>query len=147
MRLVVQRVRKASVSVDDREVTSIGPGLLVLVGFSAQESVSNVHSARAVKRIIQLRIFDDPQGRLNRSLQEVQGELLLIPQVTLTVSLQKGTRPSFHTCAPPETAKTLFEAFLKTAQDAYPRTSAGAFRAHMAVSLENDGPVTLVLDF
>jgi len=146
MRLVIQRVRRASVAADEREVAAIGPGLLVLMGFAANEESTAHRFGRVVQRLIHLRLFDDVKARLNRSLQEVHGELLLIPQITLTASLTKGTRPSFHTCAPPEAARALFEAFVHVAKTIYPRTSTGEFQTHMVVSLENDGPVTIVLD-
>ena len=149
MKVVVQRVRRASVTVDgsgetSREVASIGQGLVALVGFAAQEGLEG--SARMAQRLLHLRIFDDEAGRLNRSLEDVQGELLLIPQVTLTTSLQKGTRPSFHTAAGPEAAQPLFEALVAAVRTRYPRVQAGVFQAHMVVRLENDGPVTFVLE-
>ena len=144
MRIVIQRVRKATVSVDGREIAQIGHGLLALVGFSAEEPPDGF--ARMAQRIVKLRIFDDEQGRLNRSLQETNGELLLVPQITLTASLAKGTRPSFHTAAAPEAARSLFEQFVQAATSHYPQTRSGVFQAHMVVSLENDGPVTFVID-
>jgi D-tyrosyl-tRNA(Tyr) deacylase len=97
------------------------------------------------KRLVSLRVFDDGEGRLNRSVQDVQGELLLVPQITLSASLSKGTRPSFHTAAPPEAARELFERFVLAVRTVYPRVSTGLFQAHMVVRLENDGPVTFVL--
>jgi D-tyrosyl-tRNA(Tyr) deacylase len=97
------------------------------------------------QQIVKLRIFDDTVGRLNRSLQDVQGELLLIPQITLTASLAKGTCPSFHTAASPESARVLFETLVQEARDIYPRVLTGVFQSHMVVNLENDGPVTFVL--
>ena len=145
MRIVIQRVRRASVEVDGREVASIGAGLLALVGFAAGERPEG-QFARMAERLLNLRIFDDPQGRLNRSLQDVGGELLLIPQITLTASLEKGTRPSFHTAAAPEEARHLFEAFSSATRTLHPRMAAGVFQARMVVNLENDGPVTFVLD-
>ena len=144
MRVVVQRVRSASVTVDGREVARIGPGLLALVGFSAQEPVAE-QLPRMAQRLIKLRIFDDMEGRLNCSLQDIQGDLLLIPQITLTASLERGARPSFHTAAPPTAAKDLFDRFVVEARFVFPRVLAGPFQAHMIVNLENDGPVTFVL--
>lgn len=145
MRIVIQRVRRATVTVDGREVARIGPGLLALVGFSARDQTAGVAASRLAQRLVTLRIFDDEAGRLNRSLQELQGELLLVPQITLTASLAKGTRPSFHTAAAPETARQLFEAFIEALRAIYPKVSTGEFQAHMVVSLENDGPVTFLL--
>ena len=101
---------------------------------------------RIAHRILTLRIFDDDAGRLNRSLQDVQGELLVIPQITLTASLTTGTRPSFHTAAPPEVAKVLYEALVSAIRAIYPSVTVGVFQTEMVVALENDGPVTFVLD-
>jgi D-tyrosyl-tRNA(Tyr) deacylase len=130
---------------DGREVAAIGPGLVALVGFSAGET-AGPQLERLARRLVQLRIFDDAQGRLNRSLQDVQGELLLIPQITLTASLESGNRPSFHTAAPAAAAGELFASFVKAVRTISPKVQAGVFQAHMIVSLENDGPVTFVLD-
>jgi len=145
MRVVIQRVRSASVSVDGREVARIGQGAVALVGFSADEAVAQQAAHRMAQRLLSLRLFDDASGRLNRSLTDVGGELLLIPQVTLTASLEKGTRPSFHTAAPPERAKPLFETLAASARGLYSKVATGAFQAHMVVALEHDGPVTFVL--
>jgi len=144
MRAVIQRVRSASVAVDGREVVRIGPGLLVLVGFSVRERPDA--AARLAERIVALRIFNDEHGRLNRSLKEAQGDLLLIPQITLTASLTKGARPSFQAAAAPEVARGLFEALVRQVNAIYPKVSSGVFQSHMVVSLENDGPVTFVLE-
>ena len=145
MRLVVQRVRKASVETNGREVAAIGPGLLALAGFSASGE-SPERLARMAHRLVTLRAFDDASGRINRSLQDVQGELLIVPQFTLTASLDKGARPSFHTAAPPDTARQLFDQFLQAAQALHAATRAGIFQASMLVRLENDGPVTFILE-
>ena len=145
MRIVIQRVRRATVTVDGREVAGIGPGLLALVGFSAQDASVSPKAVRLARRLVTMRIFDDAEGRLNRSLQDVQGELLLVPQITLTASLAKGTRPSFHTAATPEIARPLFDALIEELRAIYPRVSIGEFQARMVVSLENDGPVTFLL--
>jgi D-tyrosyl-tRNA(Tyr) deacylase len=155
MRVVVQRVRSASVWVVEepsaeaveptgREVARIGTGLAVLVGFAAQERPEG--GVRLIDRLLKLRVFDDANGRLNRSLPDVTGELLLVPQVTLTASLDKGHRPSFHTAAAPETARVLFEQLLQTARARYAKVAAGIFQARMMLRVEHDGPVTLVLD-
>ena len=145
MRIVIQRVRRASVAVDGREVASIGTGLLALVGFASHERPGS-EFVRMAERLVSLRIFDDPQGRLNRSLQDVGGELLLIPQITLTASFEQGARPSFHTAAAPEDARQFFETFTAAVRARYPRVAVGMFQSHMLISLENDGPVTVVLD-
>ena len=144
MRIVLQRVRSASVSVDGREVARIGQGLLALVGFSAQETAPPL--ARMAERLVSLRLFDDGTGRLNRSLKDIHGELLLVPQVTLTASVAKGTRPSFHTAAPAELARLLFARFVTDVQRIHPQVRMGQFQSHMVVALENDGPVTIILE-
>ena len=152
MRIVLQRVRKASVTVEGpedgagREVASIGPGLVALVGFSAKEADVEAQLPRLAKKLVQMRIFDDGSGRMNRSVADIDGEILLIPEVTLTTTLQKGTRPSFHTAAKPETARSLFDRFTQAVRATYPRVHYGPFQVHMVISLENDGPVTFVLD-
>lgn len=144
MRAVIQRVRRASVELDGVEATSIGSGLLVLIGFSAQGASNQL--AQMAHRIVNLRVFDDASGRLNRSLSEVAGELLVIPQVTLTARLAKGTRPSFHTAAAATDAHRLFDEFIQRLRSIYPRVKTGVFQAQMVVHLDNDGPVTMVLD-
>ena len=146
MRVVLQRVRNASVTVGGREVAQIGQGLLALAGFSATDLTGEPGFERMAKRILGLRIFDDANGRLNLSLDEINGGLLLVSQVTLTASLTKGSRPSFHTAAPVEAARILFETFAQTVNRLFPRVQTGRFQAHMVVALENDGPVTFVLD-
>ena len=144
MRAVVQRVRSASVTVDGRETARIGPGLLVLAGFAPQDTPQVL--SRMASRLVCLRIFDDEAGRLNRSLKDIAGELLLIPQVTLTSSLAKGTRPSFHTAAAPDAARERFDGFVQAVKSLHPHVVTGVFQAHMLVRLENEGPVTFVLD-
>jgi len=150
MRTVIQRVRSASVLVCDapehpgREVATITRGVLALVGFSATERPQALE--RMANRILALRLFNDAEGRLNRSLQDVAADLLVVPQVTLTTSLAKGARPSFHTAAPPAAAQHLFESFVRLLKARHPTVQTGVFQAHMLVRLENDGPVTFVLD-
>jgi D-tyrosyl-tRNA(Tyr) deacylase len=145
IRAVVQRVREASVSVDGREVAAIGVGLLVLAGLSVRGADAASLAAFA-RKLCGLRIFDDAEGRLNRSVADVDGEILLVPQITLTASLEKGTRPSFHTAAAPDLAEPLFAALLHEVARQHAKTKAGVFRADMVVRLENDGPVTFVLE-
>ncbi len=145
MRLVIQRVRKAAVRVDGRDVAAIGPGLAVLVGFAAGDLPGPALEHMA-ERLLGLRVFDDDQGRLNRSVREVAGEVLLIPQVTLTATLAKGTRPSFDTAAPAAKARELFGLLVQHVRARHGKVAEGVFQAHMVVNLENEGPVTLVLD-
>ena len=144
MRLVIQRVRSASVEVAGRHVASIGSGLVALVGFAAQENPAQL--GRMARRLISLRMFDDERGRLNRSVAEISGSVLLIPQITLTASLDKGTRPSFHTAAAPQIALERFEAFVQDVRAVHPQVHAGVFQAQMIVHLSNDCPVTFILD-
>jgi D-tyrosyl-tRNA(Tyr) deacylase len=145
MRAVVQRVRSASVHVDGREAAAIGPGLLALVGFSASDTPDTAPLAQMAHRLAGLRIFDDDRGRMGRTVAEIAGEILLIPQVTLTARLD-GSRPTFHTAAPAEQARQLFDAYVREVRAHHPRVTAGVFQASMLVRLENDGPVTFVLE-
>lgn len=144
MRLVIQRVREATVEVDHKEVVHIGPGLVVFVGFTAHEEPTNF--PRIAEALVRLRIFDDDAGRLNRSLTDAGGEVLVVPEITLVASLAKGYRPSFDVAAGSQKARDLFEAFVRSLQAIHPNVSAGIFQAHMVVHLANDGPVTFVID-
>ncbi|MFM8592097.1 MAG: D-aminoacyl-tRNA deacylase [Sphingomonadales bacterium] len=145
MRAVVQRVSEASVSIDGSVHAAIGPGLLVLLGIEAADNPEDIEWL--CTKIVQLRIFNDEQGQLNRSLQEIEGELLLISQFTLQASTKKGNRPSFSKAARPEQANLLYEqmiAQLRTLLGS--RLKTGVFGADMKVSLINDGPVTIWFD-
>ena len=145
MRTVIQRVSRASVSVDGRVVGEIRTGLLVLIGIHQNDTeVDAVCLAEKVKR---LRIFPDEAGQMNRSVADVGGELLVISQFTLHADTSKGTRPSFNNAAKPEKAVPLYESFVRLLEASLGRTvQTGRFGAQMVVSLINDGPVTLVLD-
>jgi D-tyrosyl-tRNA(Tyr) deacylase len=143
MRLVVQRVQEASVAVGDREVAAIGRGALVLAGFARRDAAAALPTA--VDALLRLRLFDDAAGRLSRSLQDVDGELLLVSQVTLVCGWPGG-RPSFDPAAPADAARALFEEFVRVARAKHPKTQAGVFQAHMTVRLINDGPVTVILE-
>jgi D-tyrosyl-tRNA(Tyr) deacylase len=140
---VVQRVREAAVTVAGEEVGRIGPGLLVLLGVSRDDQ--GPEAAALAARIVHLRIFEDAAGKLNRSLLEVEGELLAVSQFTLLGDCRKGRRPSFVAAAPPERADALYRDFVAAVRAAGVTAATGRFRAHMAVSLVNDGPVTLIL--
>ncbi len=146
MRLVVQRVLEASVTVGADRVAAIGQGLLVLVGFAATDTASKTGLQRMARRLTALRVFDDAEGRLNRSLSDIGGELLLVPQITLTASVEGGNRPSFHTAAAPAEAEGLFAAFVTEVRAKIPAMKTGVFRAQMQVALVNDGPVTILLE-
>jgi len=145
MRTVVQRVLSASVTVDGRVVGEIGHGLLVLLGVEPADTPEDIEWL-AVK-LVQLRIFDDAAGVMNRSLTDVDGGILLISQFTLHASTRKGTRPSWHRAAKPEVAVPLYEAFHRRLHELMNKpVPTGVFGAEMKVALVNDGPVTLIVD-
>ena len=144
MRAVVQRVRKASVAVGGVEIAEIGSGLLVLVGISRQDTREDLEWM--AKKIVELRIFDDSDGRLNLSLLETGGELLLVSQFTLYGDCRKGRRPSYTEAAAPAEAQKLYGEFVEIAKRWLPSVRSGQFQAMMDVSLTNAGPVTLILD-
>ena len=139
MRALVQRVREAAVSVDDDEVSRIGRGLLVLVGVRVGDGLEQAD--RIAAKLERLRVFEDAEGKMNLSVREVEGELLVVSQFTLYGDARKGNRPSFVDAAPPEQAEALYER-VRDALDA----KGGVFGARMSVSLVNDGPVTLLLE-
>ena len=145
MRVVVQRVRSAAVTVADRPVGTIGPGLLVLAGVARNDTVATMTKAAA--KIVRLRLFPDEADRMNRSVVETGGDILAVSQFTLLADCRKGTRPSFNDAAPPDLARPLFGHFVRELATALGRpVPTGEFGALMQVSLVNDGPVTLVLD-
>ncbi len=144
MLAVIQRVAYASVSVDDQCIAKIGQGLLVFVGIAKGDTHSDVQFM--VDKIPQLRIFGDSTGRMNHSLQDIQGELLLVSQFTLLANMAKGRRPSFDAAAPPTEARPLYQMMLDQFQAIGLAIQSGRFGASMAINLENDGPVTLFLD-
>jgi D-tyrosyl-tRNA(Tyr) deacylase len=137
MRALVQRVTRAAVSVDGDQLSSIGPGLLVLLGVADQDNDAEVD--RLADKVRALRIFDDPDGRMNEPLGD--REVLCVSQFTLLGDVRRGNRPSFTAAAPPERARPLYERFCERLD-----ARRGAFGARMAVELVNDGPVTLMLD-
>ncbi|HEY4299459.1 MAG TPA: D-aminoacyl-tRNA deacylase [Candidatus Didemnitutus sp.] len=145
MRLVVQRVLSASVTIDGIVGSAIGPGLLVLAGIAVGDTEAD--GAWLAEKMVKLRIFPDDDGRMNRSVVEVGGGILAISQFTLHASTRKGTRPSFNAAASPEVAEPLYETFVAQLTSALGHPVAtGRFGADMKVALVNDGPVTLVLD-
>lgn len=144
MRVVIQRVNRASVTVDGEVVASIGEGLLLLVGVADGDDEEAVRKL-AVK-CTEMRIFADEGGRFNRSLVDVGGEALVVSQFTLIADVRKGRRPSFVGAAAPEVAEPLVEAFAEAMRKAGVRTQTGRFGARMDVELVNDGPVTIVVD-
>jgi len=145
MRVVLQRASEASVTMSGKVAGSIGPGLVVLAAFEEADTAEDIQWMSG--KIARLRVFNDEQGRMNRSLQEISGELLIVSQFTLYASTKKGNRPSYMRSAKPEMAIPLYEQFVRQAtQDLGRAVQTGEFGAHMEVRLVNDGPVTLLLD-
>lgn len=143
MLALVQRVAQARVVVDDRVVGEIGAGLLVFV--CAEPADTDAHAQRLVDKLLKLRIFGDGAGRMNRSVRDVGGALMVVSQFTLAADTSGGNRPSFTGAAPPEPGRRLYERVLELARAAHPRVAAGEFGAAMQVHLVNDGPVTIPL--
>jgi D-aminoacyl-tRNA deacylase len=141
MLAVVQRVREAKVVVEGRTIGQIGHGLLVLV--CAERGDTEALGAKLLAKLLKLRIFGDDAGKMNRSVQDVQGGLLLVSQFTLAADLAGGNRPSFTNAAPPDEGRRLYEAFVAQARAAHPVVQTGEFAADMQVHLVNDGPVTI----
>jgi D-tyrosyl-tRNA(Tyr) deacylase len=140
---LIQRVNEAEVRVGGERVATIGRGVLALIGVQRGDSAET--GARLLERILSYRVFPDAAGRMNVSLREVGGGLMLVPQFTLAADTGKGTRAGFSTAAAPQEAQRLFADLLGRAQAAYAPVSAGVFGAYMQVSLVNDGPVTFLL--
>jgi len=144
VRIIIQRVSEASVSVDDQIVGRIGAGLCILVGIGKDDDTTK--SVALADKVKNLRIFADELGKMNRSVAAVGGEILAISQFTLYADCHKGNRPSFTDAAPPAMAEELYEVFTQQLRQAGITVVAGRFHAHMRVALVNDGPVTLVLE-
>jgi D-tyrosyl-tRNA(Tyr) deacylase len=145
MRAVIQRVERADVAIDGRSVAAIGPGLAVLVGVETGDAVADADWL--AEKIVRMRIFADAEGRMNRSVQDAAGDVLVVSQFTLHASTQKGNRPSFLAAARPEEAVPLYERFIAAVEAALDRpVPRGVFGADMRVSLVNDGPVTILVD-
>jgi D-tyrosyl-tRNA(Tyr) deacylase len=144
MRAVVQRVSRASVSVDGGVVGEIGLGLLVLLGVGEADAEADV--IYLAEKICGLRIFEDKDGKMNRSVQEVGGSVLAVSQFTLYGDVRKGKRPSFDAAARPEKARELYELFVSRIREAGLLCETGRFQAMMSVELVNEGPVTILLD-
>jgi D-tyrosyl-tRNA(Tyr) deacylase len=144
MKALIQRVSKASVAVDGREVARIGGGLVVLVGVAVGDSRDDI--GYLVAKIVNLRIFADEAGKFNLSALDVKAELLLVSQFTLLADTRRGRRPSFTAAAPPDRAGTLFEEVVSQARASGLTVQTGRFQQHMQVAIHNDGPVTIMLD-
>ena len=141
---LLQRVSDANVTVDGNRVASIGAGLLVLVGVRPADDEPS--ALRLLDRVLRYRVFADEAGKMNLSLAQIHGELLLVPQFTLAADTAKGLRLGFSSAAPPEQGRRLFDAFVAAARSRHGRVETGVFGAHMQVSLTNDGPVTVWLE-
>ena len=144
MRALAQRVSRASVSVGGQTVGEIGAGLLLLLGFSDDDTDDDV--AYIVGKAVNLRIFADDEGRFNRSALDTEAELLLVSQFTLYADTRRGRRPSFSRAAPPEQAESMFARAVEQFRQSGLRVQTGVFQAHMVVESANDGPVTIMLD-
>jgi D-tyrosyl-tRNA(Tyr) deacylase len=144
VRVVVQRVTQASVTVDGAVVGQIGPGLLVLVGFRPGDGEAELDWMAT--KLVGLRLFEDAAGKMNLAVPEIGGELLLVPQFTLYGDCRKGRRPGFSEALAPEQATVLFDCFCDRVAQAGRPVARGVFGAHMQVALLNDGPVTLIID-
>ena len=144
MRAVIQRVKSASVTVDGEIVGDIGPGLLILLGVTHTDN--DVDIEKFCRKIVELRIFPDDQKPMNRSVQDIGGELLIVSQFTLYAGCRKGRRPDFMEAAEPRMAEEIYEEVIENLSMYGLRLDTGQFGAHMDVSLVNDGPVTIILD-
>jgi len=144
MRAVVQRVKEARVDVDAREVGRIGKGLAILIGIAKDDKEGDIEYL--VEKVTGLRIFEDKEGKMNLSVIDVKGEILVVSQFTLYGDCRKGRRPSFDQAAPPEVAEKLYNLFVKKIRERGIRVEIGRFRALMDVHLVNWGPVTILLD-
>jgi D-aminoacyl-tRNA deacylase len=140
---LLQRVSEASVTADGEIIGAIEQGLMVLVGVEKNDTEAQAN--RLLKRLLTYRVFADADDKMNLSLKDVQGGLLLVPQFTLAADTQKGARPSFSSAAPPEQGQRLFDYFLSQAQQQHTNVASGQFGADMQVALVNDGPVTFSL--
>lgn len=144
LRLVIQRVTRADLWADGVECGSIGAGLVVFVGVAIQDEVGD--ASKLAAKLISLRVFEDSDGRMNRSVQDTGGELMIVSNFTLYANTAKGNRPSFDAAARPEQARPLYEHFVELLRLTGLRMVTGVFQAQMRVKVDNDGPVTLICD-
>ena len=143
MLIVLQRVLKASVNIDDSIYSSIEKGFVALVGFQPDDNENDL--SFMVRKILRIRIFDDENGALNQSISDINGDILLVPNFTLAADTSRGNRPGFSTAMPPSDAKVMFEKFVDDVSSLHANVSSGLFGADMQVSLINDGPITISL--
>lgn len=144
MRIIVQRVKKAKVTVEETVTGEIQKGLLVLVGFESSDTENDY--AFIINKIINLRIFSDEDDKMNRSVSDIFGGILIVPNFTLYGDVRKGNRPSFSDSCPVELAKGYYDRFMEMFEQRFPLVESGVFQGDMAVELINDGPVTIMLD-
>ncbi len=144
MKAVIQRVRSAFVSVDGTVVGSCEKGLLVLLGVAPEDTKADME--RMIQKMVKMRIFEDENGKMNRSLGDVAGEMLVVSQFTLFANYKHGNRPDYLGAAAPDMAKAMYEKFVARAAELVPHVGHGVFGADMQVSLVNDGPVTIVME-
>tara|TARA_E500000075_G_scaffold21990_1_gene18722 strand:- start:3389 stop:3826 length:438 start_codon:yes stop_codon:yes gene_type:complete len=144
MKVVLQRVKKATVSPEDETQRSINQGLLLYVGFGHHETLETLQWMS--QKICKLRVFPDQEGKMNLSVEDVRGELLIISQFTLYGETKKGTRPNFIQAGPPDKSKIWYQQFIQLCKESGLRVESGAFGAHMEIGSINDGPVTLLIE-
>lgn len=144
MKALIQRVKQASVTIEGEVYSSIGFGMLIFLGVEKEDSLENAQ--KLSEKLINLRIFEDNEGKMNKSLLDVKGEILVVSQFTLMGDCKKGTRPSFDKAALPDKANKLYEAFVNLVSNYGLTVKTGKFQAMMDVSLINDGPVTLMVE-
>lgn len=145
MRIIIQRVSEASVTIDQQINAQIGNGFLLLLGIEQEDQQEDIDWL--CKKILTLRIFSDAAGKMNRSIRDIEGEIIVVSQFTLHANIKKGTRPSFIKAARPEVAIPLYEAFIQTVEKELGKpVGSGKFGADMQVALINDGPVTIIMD-
>ena len=144
MKAVIQRVSRARVVIDSTEHSSIQSGILILLGVEKGDTTED--GAALAKKIVELRIFEDDAGKMNRSIVDTQGEILAVSQFTLLGDCRKGRRPSFDNAAPPDEARRLYDAFVDSIRSCGVRVETGVFQADMDVELVNQGPVTFILE-
>ena len=144
MKVVIQRVIKSSVRINNKEVAKIGKGFLILLGISKDDNFEKADYI--IKKIYNLRVFSDENDKMNLSIQDINGELLIVSQFTLYADCKKGNRPSFINAAPPEDAEKIYEYFINECKKNNLKVETGEFGADMKVELINDGPVTIILE-